>query len=177
MKIRSIRLYHTVSIILIILNAFIASCDSSQGASPSPPFSISATSPATLPAMPPTDEIIQPPYSLWIDPAIPASIVEKVSFQSEYIITPKEVSSHISFSTNGEILIGDWFFLAVMPFNSPIDSIQIDELLGIWQGMDSNSDYLYVSQDTYQFFSSIWEEPDNDSIVVIEPDQILLTLW
>jgi hypothetical protein len=165
-----------IIIVFIIQIIFITSCLSSPETAmvPSPTFS-TTTQTLTTPTSSYTNT--SPPYSFWIDPSLPSSILDKISPQSNFIITSDKSDAQITLSPSGEVTIGNWYYLAVVPFFSLRDSIQSNELLSLWQNGDSKGKSIFLSPETDQYFSSLWEGSDSYSAVVTDPDQLQAALW
>jgi poly-gamma-glutamate synthesis protein (capsule biosynthesis protein) len=166
-------------IIILILLAFLISCNSTQDSrSTATNFeSIATHSASPDPAIKPTHEISLPPYSIWIDPSLPRSILKRVSPRYDFIITSEKEAAQIELSPQGEIQIGNWLYLAVVPFFSPIENIQIDELVDLWQNGSSNSKKIFLDPETKHYFSSIWDTSEDHTIVIANQNQLLPTLW
>ena len=127
-----------------------------------------------------TPQLINPPYFVWLDPALPEAIHELISQQVELNITPQKEQALMSVSSARGQKVGSWTYLLVAPFYSDLDEVQFSDLLSIWEtGVMNISGYemLLMTEETQIHLSQFFGVPFSNGITIAEPDQIIDQIW
>lgn len=124
---------------------------------------------------------------LWLSPALPGALQERLLKQKEIAITKDEKG------TAGKITVLDgaddpaaaglrsvWVYALVAPFPTVVDGVSEGELLKVWKGLPAGvfkDVSLLVSCSTLETFTKIWGKPGYGAVQVVAADQLLESAW
>lgn len=131
--------------------------------------------------LPPTPSPTEVPLKVWLDPALPVGLVEKVDFaldNLERTNSPDEAVIKVAIgSDNSGDLISEWVYALAAPFATVRDSISSSEFVQFWQNDSPISgdapNELVMSESIYVALSAVYGEPLGK--VSILPAEDLLT--
>ncbi len=129
------------------------------------------------PTLLPTPIIYQSPFTTWIDPTFPAGIREELGLLDSLEITNDKNGALVKFQPDSNQLVGKWFYLAVVPFHSFLDSITSSDLLASWRGELNSASEVFVTQDTLTALAPILGESDSSLKLIDELDDIVRADW
>ena len=117
--------------------------------------------------LPPTPSPTEVPLRVWLDPALPLEIAEKVGFALDTVeraISPDEATIKLSVgSDDSGDLVSEWIYALAAPFATVRDSISSTEFVQFWQNGspilgDAPND-LVMSESSFAALSALYGEP------------------
>ena len=117
---------------------------------------------------------------LWIDPALPDSVISQIVLPD-----PLQQTDQIDLATS-LITIGDtntithWVYALVAPFPTVQDKLNFSDLQKTWSGGKdpiSGSQPLLLSQDVLEMLTVFWGEPEQGAVDILPEDQLADYAW
>ncbi|MBI3162258.1 MAG: CapA family protein [Chloroflexi bacterium] len=156
-------------IIVFACIAVLAAC-----ASPTPaPIPVPTLSPA------PTFESTATPTPdvLWINPAIPASLLDVAQSWNIPITNNLALASHeLDIAISGSL----WIYALVAPFPTLTDDVSSQDLISAWKGDPSGllaGHGILLAESTLWAFIALWGEPAPGAVRVVSAEHLLDTAW
>jgi poly-gamma-glutamate synthesis protein (capsule biosynthesis protein) len=117
--------------------------------------------------VPPTPTPTEVPLKVWLDPALPLEIAEKVGFALENVeraISPDEAAIKLSVgSDDSGDLVSEWVYALAAPFATVRDSISSTEFVQFWQnGSQISGDApneLVMSESSFAALTALYGQP------------------
>ena len=120
------------------------------------------------------------PNLVWLDPALPVALQERLRESGELLISENPEKAGTVLALNGENPLAYWVLVAAAPFPTVQDNLSLAKLQSAWQNGDNPlapSQPLLMSQETYQFLTVLWGEPSPGAVEVIAPDKLSQRAW
>jgi len=168
---------------ILLATMILAGCSHLPATFTPEPLNHGTIEPSSKPTLSPTStqELLPPPYFVWVDPALPESAGDLISEQSEFDLSNSQEQALMTFTAeSSDQPIGSWTYLLVAPFYSSIDNIQFSNLSSFWEfGPNDNLEFstIFMSSETKIFLSQFWGVPYTEGISIVENDQILDKIW
>lgn len=117
--------------------------------------------------LPPTPTPTEVPLRVWIDPALPLALTEKVGFELDNVEranSPDEAAIKLTIGSDGSRdLVSEWVYALAAPFATVRDSISSTEFVQFWQnGSPISGDApneLVISDTSFAALSAVYGEP------------------
>ncbi len=169
--------------LIIYLLAFLAACAALQSChfpafSPSPP---PPSSPSPTPFQPlvvtPTPE----PLNVWISPAVPMGLRERVESailsNAASIRISDEAGAQLKIQANAEFRPAEWIYALAAPFPTLQDGLAGTDLQAIWAGSDTLTEKIYASNATLMSFEGLFGAADEAKVVGVSPETLADVAW
>lgn len=126
-----------------------------------------ASETATPSPLPPTPKPTEVPVRVWLDPALPVALLEKVDFALDNVEranSPDEAAIKLTIGSDGSRdLVSEWVYALAAPFATVRDSISSTEFVQFWQnGSPISGDApneLVISDTSFAALSAVYGEP------------------
>ncbi len=127
-------------------------------------------------------------WTIWIDPAVPASLRKTVSAWGLQITENKQSAAAFVGFTDTANSQSQWIYALVAPFPTVTDGVTLQTLKDAWSASNTESqDALgtppfaglpfLMSQSTLAVLTQLWGQPASGAVKVVAEDQLLDTAW
>ena len=115
--------------------------------------------------------------ALWINPAVPAVILETTkSWNIPVADDPALATQKLDISTQGSL----WIYALVAPFPTVTDDVSSQDLISTWKGASSgplNGHSVLLAESTLRAFAALWGEPASGGVRIVPAAELLDTAW
>lgn len=126
-----------------------------------------ATETAIPSPLPPTPSPTEAPLKVWLDPALPVALLEKVDFALDTVekaVSPDDATIKLFIgSDDSGVLVSEWVYALAAPFATVRDSISSTEFVQFWQNNSPISgdapNELVMSESSFAALSAVYGEP------------------
>jgi hypothetical protein len=178
-----------ITLMLISASAVVSGCSATPGSlapfgleskkltsTPFQPVPWTLT-PSPLPATPtPTS----PPYSMWVDPHIPQSLLNQVELPAEIGYSPDPQIATYQLEISNRQPVSTWIYALVAPFPTVSDGVSADEILKAWGGASHktfNGLPLLMDEATLLALEAFWGVPSPGAVQVTATEALIQTTW
>ena len=121
-----------------------------------------------------------PPYTIYIDPALPEGLIQGIILPPEMGITevPETADWQLEIAlTNPDLW---WVYALVSPFPTLLDEVSKKDLLKAWKGNNTGlfEDIpLLMTGSTRRAFAAFWGQPSQGAVEILSEVDLLDTAW
>jgi poly-gamma-glutamate synthesis protein (capsule biosynthesis protein) len=120
--------------------------------------------------------------TLWLSPAVPGALREKVREASaalartvELVSEPEDAALH--FLPGGNTAVAQWTYAVAEPFPTVRDSITLTELRFLWKVKDDSGLPIFASGETLEVMRAVLGEPGTNVRPVDDPGTMVDSAW
>ena len=120
------------------------------------------------------------PLFLWIDPRLPAALIEELQLPENILITRDNNSAHLRLTVGEGRLLSQWIYALVVPFPTITDEVSAEDLRNLWEngtGGSFGDQPLLMDEGTFQTLSAYWGDAADGAVDIVETDRILEEAW
>jgi hypothetical protein len=125
------------------------------------------------------------PPGLWIDPTIPDQLKQIVlAADLPLAATPESATTRLVLADSQTTLSDPnmirWVYVLVAPFPTLLDGVEMEDVRLLWTGNPApalTTYKLWVDESTLTVFTSLWGEPEVDTVEIASPNVLSETLW
>lgn len=117
--------------------------------------------PSPIPSTPlPTPTSTAEPLTLWIDPSLPAPVLDNLPAASDLPTVSSSEEADLRLAFNGEQSLLNWTFALVAPFATVADGVSAMEFENFWRkNANFPADALVMGELAYAALASVYGEP------------------
>jgi len=173
----------TISTVLAFV--LLAGCQSSPAGNPPGPTltppSPRASQPISVPVtptfQPPT---VTPPYLTWIDPDLPASLRALIVGLDSISPIDQRDSAQVLMSADSGESLGDWFFIAAVPFYSHLENLDFEDIETCWKSGPAETipfGQILLTEPTQKALAHLFGPADQNCLVIVDESELAHSLW
>ncbi|MFH1632733.1 MAG: CapA family protein [Chloroflexota bacterium] len=121
-----------------------------------------------------------PPYSIWIDPNLPAGLRNRLSIPAEFGPSDQRETATLRLEVGEANPVSQWVYALVAPFPTVADGVSVQDLHNAWNG-DAGDTFggrpLLVDESTRDAFASLWGSPSAGAVRVVAAGDALQAAW
>jgi len=148
-----------------------------------PSADIAATFTATAPTAAPTPVVLNA-AQVWASLAVPSGLRDVFQNWGFQVVAEDQQAANLYVDIvqpgPGANHISPWTYALVAPFPTLVDGMTTQELLSAWSGSSFEPFAgfpLLMEESTLKTFTSLWGEPSEGAVQVVESDQLLDMAW
>ncbi len=145
-----------------------------EPASPVKPLGIKPTAPVVQ------EPSVPSPLLLWIDPRLPAALLEELQIPENTLATGDKNSAHLRLTLGEGNTVSHWIYALVVPFPTIPDDVSAADLQNFWAngtGGLFGDQPLWMDEGTYQTLSAYWGDAAEGAVDIVESDRLLEEAW
>jgi poly-gamma-glutamate synthesis protein (capsule biosynthesis protein) len=121
------------------------------------------------------------PLTVWISPAVPDALRERVESavgsEPASIQIGSQENAVLKIQPNGEFWPVEWIYALAAPFPTLRDQMDSSELTAIWGGAQAFSETIYVSNSTLYAVGDVLGGAADDHVVGVSGDTLIDVAW
>lgn len=141
----------------------------------------SAPQPTLAPVTPSPQTLSQtPPYLTWIDPDLPAPLRALIAGLDGILPTDQRDSAQVLMSADSGEPLGDWLFIAAVPFYSHLENLVFGDIVSCWNSGPSDTvpfRQIILTESTQQALEHLFGQADQNCLVIVEESELSRSLW
>ncbi len=165
-----------------------ARIETSQTSPPQPAVATQTAARSTASAVPATPTPA-PPFivNLWVSPKLPERLSQALQLPAAIHLTKERAAANLrleaiidSASLNDKVAEATWIYALVVPFPTPLDEVNGEDIRQVWQGKASvpfDRKPLLMSPETYQVLQTVWGDAKAGAVQEVPADQLLDMAW
>jgi poly-gamma-glutamate synthesis protein (capsule biosynthesis protein) len=119
-------------------------------------------------------------FSLWIDPALPASLREQVVLPPDIALADSPEGASLRLEIGAQRTVSHWVYALASPFPTTQEGIAQSELQRLWgseAGAPSSSKPLLMDKGTLAALTAAWGAPAAQAVQVLTAPELLDYAW
>jgi poly-gamma-glutamate synthesis protein (capsule biosynthesis protein) len=121
-----------------------------------------------------------PPYSLWVDPALPKNFTNQIELPPGIGLAENAQGATWKLDVSDSQTSSQWIYALVAPFPTLVDGVSAKEIARAWDGKQVDGFEgapLFMDEDTRIMLASLWGEPAKGAVKIIKAQNLEEQAW